>query len=112
MVGRKDKIGYIRRTEYADGHTEFKYIESKIRQLRIRKDGGVSVYSDRFRALDMAELEDNAQIMADHSGLVLVNEPFITSDELSERLKKVVDHWNVHGAETLLGNRTKPKEEA
>lgn len=61
--------------------------------------------------MDMAELEDNAQIMADHSGLVLVGEPFITNDELSERLKKVVDHWNVHGAETLLGNRTKPREE-
>ena len=111
MIGRTDKIGYIRRTEYEDGHTEFKYIEAKIKQLRIRKDGGVSVYSDRFLALDMAELEDNAQIMADHSGLVLVGEPFITNEELSEHLQKVVDHWNVHGAETLLGNRTRPKEE-
>lgn len=112
MIGRKDKIGYIRRTEYEDGHTEFKYIESKIRQLRIRKDGGVSVYSDRFRALDMADLEVNTEFVTGHSGLVLVDEPFITSDELSEHLKKVVDRWNVYGAEMLLGNRTRPKEEA
>lgn len=112
MISPKDKIGYIRRTEYADGHTEFKFVESKIKLLRIRKDGGVSVYSNRFRALDMAELEENTKIMADHSGLVLVEEPFIAYEALAERMKKVVDHWNVHGAETLLGNRTKPKGEA
>ena len=111
MISPKDKIGYIRRVEYADGHTEFKFIESKIKQLRIRKDGGVSIYTDRLRALDMAETEDNTKIMADHQGLVFVDAPFITNDELSEHLQKVVDYWNTNGAETLFGNRTKPKEE-
>ena len=111
MISPKDKIAYIRRSDYADGHTEFQLIETRISKLRIREDGGVSVYSYRFRALDMAELEDNAQIMADHSGLVLVGEPFVTKDELSGKVQKVVDYWNTHGAETLLGNRTKPKEE-
>lgn len=112
MITTKDKIGYIRRQENPDGTTTFKLIEAKIKSVRIGKKG-TSVYSDRFRALDAEELEDNTEIMSGNSMLVLVGEPFITNEEMSERLKKVVGHWNKHGAETLLGNRTQPpKEEA
>jgi hypothetical protein len=111
VITTKDRIGYIRRQENADGTTEFKFIEAKIKSVRIGKKG-TSVYSDRFRALDAEELESNTEIMSGNSALVLVGEPFITNDELSERLQKVVSHWNKHGAETLLGNRTElPKEE-
>ena len=110
MITTKDKIGYIRRQENPDGTTTFKLIEAKIKSVRIGKKG-TSVYSDRFRALDAEELEENAELMSDTSKLILVNEPFIMNDEMSERLKKVVDHWNKHGAETLLGNRTEPPKE-
>lgn len=110
MITTKEKIGYIRPREHTDGTTEFEFVESKIKSVRIGKKG-TSVYSDRFRALDAEELEDNTEIMSGNSALVLVGEPFITNDELSKRLQKVVDHWNKHGAETLLGNRTQPPKE-
>ena len=110
MITTKDRIGYIRRQEHADGTTEFKFIEAKIKSVRIGKKG-TSVYSDKFRALDAGELESNTEIMSDNSALVLVGEPFITNDAMSERLQKVVAHWNKHGAETILGNRTEPPKE-
>lgn len=111
MITAKDKIGYIRRQVNPDGTTTFKLIEAKIKSIRIGKKG-TSVYSDRFCALDAEELEENAELMADTSRLILVGEPFVMNDEMSERLKKVVDHWNRYGAETLLGNRTEPQKEA
>lgn len=112
MITTKERIGYIRRQEHPDGTTEFKFIESKIKSVRIGKKG-TSVYSDRFRALDAGELESNTEIMfmSGDSALVLVGEPFITNDELSAHLQKVVAHWNKHGADTLLGNRTEPPKE-
>ena len=110
MITAKDRIGYIRRQENPDGTTTFKLIEAKIKSVRIGKKG-TSVYSDRFRALDAEELESNTEIMSGNSALVLVGEPFITNDAMSEWLQKVVTHWNRHGAETLLGNRTEPPKE-
>ena len=110
MITMKDKIGYIRRQENPDGTTSFKLIEAKIKSIRIGKKG-TSVYSDRFRAFDAEELEENVKLMADTSKLILVGEPFIMNDEMSERLKKVVEYWNKYGAETLLGNRTDPPKE-
>ena len=112
MNTAKDKIGYIRRQENPDGTTTFKLIEAKIKSVRIGKKQ-ISVYSDKFYALDLEELESNTELMDDTSRVILVNEPFVMNDEMYERLKKVVDHLNEHGAETLLGNRTEPsKEEA
>ena len=110
MITTKDKIGYIRRQENPDGTTTFKLIEAKIKSVRIGKKG-TSVYSDKFRALDAEELEANAELMADTSRLILVGEPFVMNDAMSERLQKGVEHWNKHGAETLLGNRTEPPKE-
>ena len=110
MITTKDRIGYIRRQENTDGTTTFKLIEAKIKSVRIGKKG-TSVYSDRFRALDAEELEWNTEIMSCDSHLVLVEEPFITNDAMSEHLQKVVAHWNKHGAETLLGNRMEPPKE-
>ena len=110
MITTKDRIGYIRRQEHLDGTTSFKFIEAKIKSVRIGKKQ-TSVYSDKFYALDAEELESNTEIMSRNSTLILVEEPFITNDALSERLQRVVDHWNEHGAETMLGNRTKPPKE-
>lgn len=110
MITAKDKIGYIHRQKHPDGTTEFKLIEAKIKCVRIGKKG-TSVYSDSFYALDAEELELNTEMMSGSSDVVLVGEPFITNNEMTERLKKVVDHWNKHGAETILGNRTEPPKE-
>lgn len=110
MISTKNKIGYIRRQKHPDGTTEFKLIEAKIKYVRVGKKG-TSVYSDRFYALDAEDLESNTEIMSGSSDLVLVGEPFITNDEMTQRLKKVVDHWNKYGAETYLGNRTEPPKE-
>lgn len=110
MITTKDRIGYILRQEHTDGTTEFKFIEAKIKSVRIGKKS-TSVYSDRFLDLDAEELESNTEIMSGDSQLVLVEEPFITNDAMSERLQKVVAYWNKHGAETLFGNRTKPPKE-
>lgn len=107
MITTRDRIGYIRRQEHADGTFEFRFIEARIKEVRIGKNR-TSVYSDRFRALDADELEDNTQIMSDHSGLVLVGEPFITNAELSRRIQNVVAYWNEHGAESILGERYEP----
>lgn len=107
MITTKDKIVYIRRQEHPDGTTEFKLIEAKIKSVRIGKRG-TSVYSDKFRAMGADELESNAKIMAGNSTIVLVGEPFVANAEMTDRLKKVVDHWNKYGAETALGNRTEP----
>lgn len=110
MITTKDRVGYIHRQERSDGTTEFKLIEAKIKSVRIGKKG-TSVYSDRFYALDAGELESNTEMMSGSSKIILVEEPFIINDEMTERLKKVVDHWNKYGAETILGNRTKPPKE-
>lgn len=110
MITTKDKIGYIRRLEHPNGTTDFNFIEAKINSVRIGKRG-TSVYSDRFYALDAEELESNTEIMSGNSALVLVGEPFITNDSMTERLKMVVDHWNKYGAETAFGNRTEPPKE-
>lgn len=109
MITTKDKIGYIQCQKHADGTTTFKLIEAKIKSVRIGKKG-TSVYSDKFRALDAEELEDNTKFMSDNSKIILVNEPFIVNDQMIERFKKIVDHWNKYGAETLLGDRTEPPE--
>lgn len=106
MISTKDRIGYIRRTE-TDAGTSFKYIESKITSVRVGSKR-TSVYSKNFRALDAEELEENTEMMRDNSKIVLVGEPFVADQELSDRIKRIVDYWNEHGAESLLGERYEP----
>ena len=111
MIKLTDRIGYIHRLDFFDGHTRFRYVEAKIKALRPRKDGGVSIDTDRFRALDMEDVEQNTEIMKKNSKLILVNEPFVTDDEFAKRFREVVDYWNKNGAETAFGNKTTPKKE-
>ena len=55
MITPKDKIGYIRRTT-VDGKDQFKFIEAKIKSVRVGKKQ-TSVYTDKFYALDAEEIE-------------------------------------------------------
>ena len=100
MITPKDKIGYIRRA-IVDGKEQFKFIEAKIKSVRIGKKG-TSVYTYRFYALDAEEIEFNTSIIGNGSGLMLVNEPFITTDEYCEHCRKTVDYWNEHGAKSIF----------
>ena len=104
MITPKDKIGYIRRAT-VDGKEQFKFIEAKVKSVRIGKKG-TSVYTDKFYALDAEEIEFNTSMIGNGSGLMLVNEPFITTDEYSEHCRKTVDYWNAHGAKSILDELT------
>lgn len=96
----KDTIGYIRRLTI-DDKTQFRWIETKVKKVVIGKTK-TSVYSDRFYTLDAEEIESNTDIMTNGTGLVIVNEPFITNPELTEKCKKTVDYWNEYGAKGVL----------
>ena len=100
MITPKDKIGYIRRTT-VDGKEQFKFIEAKIKSVRVGKKQ-TSVYTDKFYALDAEEIEFNTEMIGKGSGIMLVNEPFITNDEYSEHCRKTVDYWNTNGARSIL----------
>ena len=100
MITPKDKIGYIRRAT-VDGKEQFKFVEAKVKSVRIGKKG-TSVYTDKFYALDAEEIEFNTSMIGKDSKIMLVNEPFITTDEYSERCRKAVDYWNAHGAKSIL----------
>ena len=100
MITPKDKIGYIRRAT-VNGKEQFKFIEAKVKSVRIGKKG-TSVYTDKFYALDAEEIESNTSMISKGSGLMLVNEPFITTDDYSELCRKTVDYWNEHGAKRIF----------
>ena len=100
MITPKDKIGYIRRAT-VDGKEQFKFVEAKVKSVRIGKKG-TSVYTDKFYALDAEEIEFNTSMIGKDSKIMLVNEPFITTDEYSDRCRKNVDYWNEHGAKSIL----------
>ncbi|MPM00571.1 hypothetical protein SDC9_46798 [bioreactor metagenome] len=96
----KDKIGYISRSRDKDGKEHFRFIESKIKKVVVGKTK-TSVYSDHFYTLDADEIISNTEIIS-KGNLMLVTEPFITTDEYSEHCRKVVEYWNEHGAKGLL----------
>lgn len=100
MITPKDKIGYIRK-DTVDGKEQFKFIEAKVKSVRICKKG-TSVYTDKFYALDAEEIEFNTSMIGNGRGIMLVNEPFITTDEYSEHCRKAVDYWNEHGAKSIF----------
>lgn len=100
MITTKDKIGYIRRTTDETGKQHFKYTESKIKKVVIGKKK-ISVYSDGFYTLDAEELESATKIFDIDKGILLVNEPFITNEELAEWCQKNVNYWNEHGAKSI-----------
>lgn len=44
--------------------------------------------------VDYEEIVDNAEIMRNHPGIILVREPFLLDDELKEKVVKWVDWAN------------------
>lgn len=89
------KLGYIRRNnlELNPHLTEkFKFIEASFTR-RISSKGD-RVYSKTFRPIDYEEIVENADMMKDHSGIILVGEPFLLDDELREKAMRWVEWAN------------------
>lgn len=89
------KIGYINRNnlELNPHLTEkFKFLETTFtRKITSRSD---RVYSKLFMPLDYEEIIENANIMKNHSGIMLVQEPFLLDDDLREKALKWVEWAN------------------
>lgn len=91
------KIGYIQEydLELNPHLTErFKFREASFtRRISSRGD---RVYSKMLQfPVDYEEIVDNANIMKNNSGLILVREPFLLDDELKEKVTKWVE-WANH----------------
>ena len=91
----KMKIGYIKEINLAlNPHlTErFKFMEAPFtRRISSRGD---RCYSKLFMPLDYEEIVENANIMKNHSGIMLVREPFLLDDDLREKALKWVEWAN------------------
>lgn len=89
------KIGYINKydLELNPQLTEkFKFIEDTFtRRISSRSD---RVYSKRFSPLDYEEIVDNANMMKEHPGIILVQEPFLLDDELRAKAIRWVEWAN------------------
>lgn len=95
-MGSKMKIGYIRENnlELNPHLTErFKFIEATFtRRISSRGD---RVYSKMLMfPVGYEEIVDNANMMKEHTGLIVVREPFLLDDELREKVTKWVEWAN------------------
>lgn len=89
------KIGYIQKynLEMNPHLTEkFKFVEDTFtRRISSRSD---RVYSKKFSPLDYKEIVDNANMMRENPGIILVQEPFLLDDELREKAIRWVEWAN------------------
>jgi hypothetical protein len=101
MIQITDKIGYI---QHYLSPERYKYIEAKVSRVNIGKKK-TSVYSDRFNALDMEELESNTKFAKRglERGFIMVQEPFITNDELRAQAERWCENMNKNTEEENNG---------
>lgn len=89
------KIGYIQKynLEMNPHLTEkFKFVEDTFtRRISSRSD---RAYSKKFSPLDYEEIVDNANMMRENPGIILVQEPFLLDDELREKAIRWVEWAN------------------
>lgn len=89
------KIGYIAKhnLELNPQLTKkFTFMEDTFtRRISSRSD---KAYSKKFYPIDYEELVQNAEIMKENSGLILVQEPFLLDDELREKAIRWVEWAN------------------
>lgn len=89
------KIGYIRRNnlEYNPHLKKFEFKEATFtRRISSKSD---RVYSKMLACpIDYEEIVDNANMMKDHSGLIIVQEPFLLDEELREKCLQWVEWAN------------------
>ena len=89
------KIGYIKKynLEMNPYLTEkFKFVEDTFtRRISSHSD---RVYSKKFSPLDYEEIVDNANMMKENPGIILVQEPFLLDDELREKAIRWIEWAN------------------
>ncbi len=100
MITPATKIGYISSSKDEAGKETYEFIEAKIKRINVGKRI-TSIHTNKFHALDIEDIESNTKIITEHK-IMLVNEPFITNDEYSERCRKTVKYWNEHGALSII----------
>lgn len=89
------KIGYIRRNnlELNPDRKKFEFKEASFTR-RISSKGD-RVYSKMLAyPVDYEEVVDNANMMKNNSGIILVQEPFLLDDELREKVVNWVEWAN------------------
>lgn len=97
------KIGFIRRYDLdINPHLTERFKFKECTFTRRISSKGDRVYSKLFHPLDYSEIVENAQMMKEHPGIMLVQEPFLLDDELRERCIRWVE-W---------ANKADPKEYA
>lgn len=89
------KIGYIKKynLEMNPYLTEkFKFVEDTFtRRISSHSD---RVYSKKFSPLDYEEIVDNANMMKENPGIILVQKPFLLDDELREKVIRWIEWAN------------------
>lgn len=89
------KIGYIIKVYNLEMNPlteQFKFVEDTFtRRISSRSD---RVYSKKFSPLDYEEIVDNANMMKENPGIILVQEPFLLDDELREKAIRWVEWAN------------------
>lgn len=100
MITVKDKIGFIQRT-YEGDTPKFRFIVSKIKKVVIGKKK-MSVYSDKFYALDAEELEDTTECIDTSKGLLIIEEPFILHDDEIDYYEAVCAEWNKNPPKSIF----------
>ena len=89
------KLGYIRKhnLELNPQLTE-KFTFKECAFTRRISSKGDRVYCKLLYPIDYEELVDNANMMKEDSGLIIVNEPFLLDDELREKAIRWVEWAN------------------
>ena len=89
------KIGFIRRYDLTSNpHLTERFKFKECTFTRRISSKGDRVYSKGFYPLDYSEIVENAQMMKEYPGIMLVQEPFLLDDELRERCIKWVEWAN------------------
>ena len=95
-MGSKMKIGYIRENNLElNPHLTERFVFREATFSRRISSRGDRVYSKMLMyPIDYEEIVDNANMMKNNSGIILVREPFLLDDELREKAVAWVEWAN------------------
>lgn len=95
-MANKMKIGYIARNNLElNPHLTERFTFKEATFTRRISSRGDRVYSEMLLfPVDYEEIVDNAKMMKERSGLIVVTEPFLLDDELREKVTKWVEWAN------------------
>lgn len=96
MASKNMKIGYIRENNLElNPHLTERFQFKEATFTRRISSRGDRVYSKMLMfPVDYEEIVDNARMMKENSGIILVREPFLLDDELREKATRWVEWAN------------------